>query len=114
MVVARTGTGLVSSRLWQPRGGLHMGAFQTFHQDWIELIKEQTEGRAGDRRQFLAALTALGISPLLCRLSPAYAQAKEIVVVNWGGDAVAAMTKAWAEPFNAKGGPKALVDGAGP
>ena len=91
-----------------------MGADETFQQDCIELLKEQTEGRAVNRRRFLSVIAGLGVSPLVCRLSPAHAQAKEIVVVNWGGDAVAAMTKAWAEPFNAKGGLKAVVDGAGP
>src|SRR5215813_12181687 len=75
-----------------------MGADQTFQQDCIELLKEQTEGRAVNRRHFLAVLAALGVSPLVCRLSPAHAQAKEIVVVNWGGDAVAAMTRPGRSP----------------
>lgn len=91
-----------------------MTSYQTFHEDCVRLLREQTDGRTVNRRTFLAAMTALGLSPSLVRFSPALAQAKEIVVVNWGGDAVAAMTRAWAEPYNAKGSPKAIVDGSGP
>src|SRR5262245_36862217 len=94
------------------RGGPHMGADQTFQQDCIELLKEQTAGRPVNRRHFLAVLAALGVSPLVCRLSPAHAQAKEIVVVNWGGDAVAGVKKVWAESFNARGGKRDEVVGA--
>ena len=87
---------------------------QTFQEDCVELLREQTHGRQVDRRTFMTALAALGVSPALVRLTPAYAQAKEIVVVNWGGDAVPAMTKAWAEPFNKSAAIKAVVDGGGP
>ena len=91
-----------------------MTEIQSFHEDCIALLKEQTEGKAVDRRTFLAVLGALGLSPALAHLTPANAQAKEIVVVNWGGDAVPAFTKAWAEPFMRAGGIKTVVDGAGP
>ena len=92
-----------------------MTRVQSFHEDCIALLREQTEGKTVNRRRFLSVLAALGLSPALLRLTPAHAQAKEIVVVNWGGDAVPAMTKAWAEPFNSKsGGIKAVVDGGGP
>ena len=87
---------------------------QTFEQDCLELLREQTEGRTVNRRGFLSALAILGIAPELFRLTPAYAQAKEIVVVNFGGDAVPAMTKAWAEPFNRTSSVKAVIDGSGP
>ncbi len=80
----------------------------------MELLRTQTEGRTFNRRAFLSALAILGIAPEAFRLSPAYAQAKEIVVVNFGGDAVPAMTKAWAEPFNKTSAVKAVVDGSGP
>ncbi|CAN7703434.1 hypothetical protein [Bosea sp. LjRoot237] len=36
------------------------------------------------------------------RLTPAHAATSEIVVVNWGGDAVLAYDAIWAQPFNAK------------
>lgn len=92
-----------------------MATIQTFQEDCIALLREQTEGKAVDRRRFLSLLAVLGVSPALFKLTPAHAQAKEIVVVNWGGDATAAMTKAWAEPFNKQSSvAKAVVDGSGP
>ena len=87
---------------------------QTFEQDCIELLREQTDGRTFDRRAFLSALAILGVAPELFRLTPAHAQSKEIVVVNFGGDAVPAMTRAWADPFNKTSAVKAVVDGSGP
>ena len=87
---------------------------QTFQQDCAELLREQIEGRTVNRRAFLSALAILGIAPELFRLTPAHAQTKEIVVVNFGGDAVPAMTKAWAEPFNKTSAVKAVIDGSGP
>jgi putative spermidine/putrescine transport system substrate-binding protein len=43
----------------------------------------------------------------------AQAQAKEVVLTNFGGDAVKAMTEAFVDPFKAKGG-KMVIDGSGP
>jgi putative spermidine/putrescine transport system substrate-binding protein len=87
---------------------------QSFAQDCLQLLREQTEGRTVSRRAFLSTLAVLGIAPELFRLTPAYAQSKEIVVVNFGGDAVTAMTKAWADPFNKTSAVKAVIDGSGP
>lgn len=89
-------------------------SIQTFQEDCIDLLRERTEGRPVHRRSFLSALAVLGVSPALFRLTPAHAQAKEIVVVNFGGDAVPAMTKAWADPFNKTSAIKAVIDGAVP
>lgn len=92
-----------------------MTDIQTFQQDCVALLREKYEGRAVNRRSFLALLGALGVAPALFRFSSAAAQTREIVVVNWGGDAVPAMTRAWAEPFNrSAGGLRATVDGGGP
>jgi len=92
-----------------------MTRIQTFAEDTLSLLREQTEGRAVDRRTFLAVLGALGLSPALARLTPASAQAREIVLVNWGGDALKAMAAAWADPYTASaGGTKVVVDGSGP
>ena len=57
----------------------------------------------------------LGAIPVGLRLTPAHAQTGEIVVVNWGGDAVPAYDAIWAQPFNAANpGAKALINGSGP
>ena len=89
-------------------------SIQTFQEDCVELLRERTEGRTVNRRAFLSTLAALGVSPALFRLTPAHAQAREIVVVNFGGDAVPAMQKAWADPFNKTSRIKAVIDGAVP
>lgn len=89
-------------------------SIETFQQDCVELLRERTEGRTVNRRAFLSALAALGVSPALFRLTPAHAQAKELVVVNFGGDAVPAMQKSWADPFNKTSAVKAVIDGAVP
>lgn len=89
-------------------------AVPSFQQDCVELLREQTDGRVVHRRTFLSLLALLGISPALVQMRPAHAQARELVVVNFGGDAVTAMTKAWAEPYNRTASLKAVVDGSGP
>lgn len=89
-------------------------SIQTFQEDCLDLLRQQTEGRLVNRRSFLATLAVLGVSPALFKLTPAHAQVKEIVVVNYGGDAVTAMNQAWAEPFNKTAAIKAVIDGAGP
>ncbi|MEJ0068570.1 MAG: extracellular solute-binding protein [Pseudomonadota bacterium] len=83
--------------------------------DEIARFRALTEGRRYDRRTFLSMCAILGVSAAAARVSPAAAASKEIVLVNWGGDAVAAMHKAWVEPY-AKLRPdaKVVIDGVGP
>lgn len=88
---------------------------QTFAEDCAELLRELTDGKPVRRRTFLAACGALGVSSTLFRFGPAMAAGKEIVLVNWGGDAVTAMAEAFAKPFMASQRDlKVHVDGAGP
>jgi putative spermidine/putrescine transport system substrate-binding protein len=93
---------------------MNQRSIQTFQEDCLDLLRQQTEGHLVNRRGFLSTLAVLGVSPALFRLTPAHAQSREIVVVNYGGDAVTAMTQAWADPFNKTATVKAVVDGAGP
>jgi putative spermidine/putrescine transport system substrate-binding protein len=64
------------------------------------------------RRRFMAAAATATALPILPRLS--YAQAKELVLVNWGGDAIDAYAKAYGEPFEKETGTKVRMDGSGP
>jgi putative spermidine/putrescine transport system substrate-binding protein len=92
-----------------------MEKIQTFAEDCVELLKERTQGRKIERRSFLTMAAALGVSPALYSLRPAFASSDEIVVINWGGDAIAAFTDAFVAPYNAKTkGPKGVVLGEGP
>ena len=58
--------------------------------------------------------TLLGTAALALPWREALA-AREVVVANFGGDALAAYDKAWGEPFRAKHpGVKLVFDGSGP
>jgi len=67
------------------------------------------------RRQFvqLSALVLAG-GPMLLRSSDAFAQAKELVLVNWGGDAITAYDAAYGKPFTEATGIVVKMDGSGP
>ena len=67
------------------------------------------------RRQFtqLSALLLAG-TPLLLRSGNAFAQAKELVLVNWGGDAITAYDAAYGQPFTKETGIVVKMDGSGP
>ena len=67
------------------------------------------------RRQFtqLAALVLAG-TPMLLRSTGAFAQAKELVLVNWGGDAITAYDAAYGQAFTKDTGIVVKMDGSGP
>jgi putative spermidine/putrescine transport system substrate-binding protein len=81
----------------------------------IARFQALTEGRPFDRRRFLSMCAILGLSATAARLTPAAAGATEIVMVNWGGDAVGAMQTAFVDPY-ARRHPdaKVVIDGVGP
>ena len=62
-------------------------------QNDIERFVHNTEGRIYSRRVFFGMCAALGIAPAVARLTPAMADQKELVLVNWGGDAVRGMNR---------------------
>jgi putative spermidine/putrescine transport system substrate-binding protein len=67
------------------------------------------------RRQFtqLAGLALAG-APMLLRSSDAFAQAKQLVMVNWGGDAITAYDAAYGQAFTKETGIVVKMDGSGP
>ncbi len=69
------------------------------------------EGRL-TRRGFISAMAALGILPALG--SKALAQAKELVVVNWGGRPTEVLQEVLGDTYTAATGVKVIVDGSGP
>ncbi|MBZ9674805.1 ABC transporter substrate-binding protein [Mesorhizobium sp. ES1-1] len=80
---------------------------------------EALSGRAGrgeiSRRQFaqMAALVLAG-TPMLLRSTKAFAAAKELVLVNWGGDAITAYDAAYGQAFTKETGIVVKMDGSGP
>ena len=92
-----------------------MEKIQTFAEDCAELLGERLARGGVDRRGFLMACAALGLSPLTFGVKSASAQTKEIVLCNAGGDMASAMQRAFAEPFMKKyANFKVVVDGSNP
>lgn len=95
---------------------------QSFAQDCAEILREDLVAGRIDRRTFMKGLLALGLLPAALGGSGAFARAamaqtakpKEVVLANFGGDAVPAFTDAFAKPFEAKEGVKLVIDGSGP
>lgn len=92
---------------------------QSFHADCIQLLHEQMGRGRIDRRTFLKLGAALGLAPALASalggIREAHAQAKEIVMVNWGGLAATAFGRFYGEPFQNKNpGIKVVQDTSGP
>lgn len=82
-----------------------------FQKDLFEILKEKRKTGQIDRRAFLTGLAALGLVP--AGLKPAFALNGELVLVNWGGDAVPAFEAAFTKSFAAKSGLSVTVDGSG-
>lgn len=67
--------------------------------------------RAVDRRGFLAVAAGLGLAPLLPSLS--YADVKELVILNWGGETGKALFEVFLDPFCKEVSLEPAQDGAG-
>jgi putative spermidine/putrescine transport system substrate-binding protein len=82
-------------------------------EDWLTLLRAAECGTLS-RRAFITAVAATTAAPVALRSNMSFAQAKELVLVNWGGDAITAYTKAYGEPFEKETGIKVKMDGSGP
>jgi len=73
---------------------------EAFQRDCIEILADKVKRGEMTRRRFaqLAAMLVAG-APLALRTGGAAAQAKQLVFVNWGGDAITAYDKAYGQPF---------------
>lgn len=89
-----------------------MTQYQTHAQDCVEILKEQHRAGRLSRRQVLAGATALGLLPLAGH--QAQAQSGELVIANWGGDAVAHFGSAFGPAVEKELGLKVVIDGGGP
>jgi putative spermidine/putrescine transport system substrate-binding protein len=94
-----------------------MTEIKSYAEDCAERLADGLrEGRLS-RRQFVNGLALLGIAGAGSTLSGrvmAAGQVKEVVLSNWGGDAVEAFRKAFAVPFEQSTGIKMAIDGSGP
>lgn len=67
-----------------------------------------------ERRQFLALCAIAGVVPHLVAIGDAEAAANEIVMWNWGGDAVKCHTESFGDPFTKDTGLGFKIDTSGP
>lgn len=81
----------------------------------LEVLSSQAARGEISRRRFtqIAALLLAG-APAVIRPSRLFAQAKELVLVNWGGDAMTAYDEAYGQPFAKETGVVVKMDGSGP
>lgn len=89
----------------------------SFQADLAEIAAAEVKAGRLSRRDFLTLLAAAGSVPALSALTgsnPASAQANEIVLANFGGDAINGMSEAWGKPFTADSGIPVRVDGGSP
>ena len=86
-----------------------------FEKDCLEILADKARRGGLSRRQFaqLAAI-ALGGAPLALRSTGALAADKQLVLVNWGGDAIKAYDQAFGQPFFKETGIEVKEDGTGP
>lgn len=70
------------------------------------------EAKRFGRRALLGAAAGIGMAPFLARR--AMAAVPDVVVCNWGGEAIKAFTDAFVTPYQAASGGKMLLDGSGP
>lgn len=83
-----------------------------FKADLIEIAAERYKSGRLSRRGFVSAMGALGLVPLLG--SRAQAQATELVVCNWGGQASEILAQILGQAYEAETGIPVRVDGEGP
>ena len=87
------------------------GAFQ---RDQFEILAARAKAGRISRRDFNLGLAVLLGTSALGLGSRANAQTKELVMVNWGGDAMTAYDAAYGKPFQEETGITIRQDGSGP
>ena len=86
----------------------------SYARDCLALAAERLAKGEISRRSFLTCAAVLGTFPLIGTQDRARAAAREVVIVNWGGDSIPAYTKAFGEPYEKETGVKVALDGTGP
>jgi putative spermidine/putrescine transport system substrate-binding protein len=86
-----------------------------FQKDCLEILTSKVERGEISRRRFgqLAALTLAG-APFALRSASVRAADRQLVLVNWGGDAIKAYDQAYGQPFLKSTGIEVKEDGTGP
>ncbi|MDQ0314128.1 ABC transporter substrate-binding protein [Amorphus orientalis] len=86
-----------------------------FQRDCADILLQKLEKGEISRRRFAQGLgLLLGTSALGLRATTASAADKDLVFVNWGGDAIDAMQEAFGKKFTEATGIQVKYDGSGP
>lgn len=93
---------------------LEEASASSYGRDCLELLAERLQRKEIDRRTFIRAASLLGALPLVALSDEAAAQAKELVLVNWGGESIPAYKKAFGDSFEQATGIRVTYDGSGP
>ncbi|MGO4338454.1 ABC transporter substrate-binding protein [Labrys sp. KB_33_2] len=88
---------------------------EAFQKDCLEILASKVEAGQISRRRFaqLAAMVLAG-APFALRADPARADGGQLVLVNWGGDAIKAYDAAYGQSFLKDTGITVKEDGSGP
>ncbi|WP_029978511.1 ABC transporter substrate-binding protein [Pseudomonas sp. PH1b] len=86
---------------------------QRIVEDVLEIARERGQGAGISRRSFNQSLLLLGALAAAGPWQRALSAGGNVVVSNWGGDAVSAFEKSYAG-FNQASGHKLQIDGSGP
>jgi putative spermidine/putrescine transport system substrate-binding protein len=84
-----------------------------FQQDCLEILIRRAAAGEISRRDFVKASSLLLSVPLTMRARMAFA-ADQLILANWGGDAIQAYTDAFGVPFTEATGIQVRIDGSGP
>lgn len=84
-----------------------------FKMDGLEILAMRAAKGEIRRRDFVKGAALLMATPLALRATTAFA-ADNLVVANWGGDALTAYKDAFADVFNKTAGMGLTIDGSGP
>ena len=86
-----------------------------FQKDCLDILAGKVERGEISRRRFAQlAATLLAGAPFALRAGSARAAEKQLVLVNWGGDAIKAYDAAFGQPFFKETGITVKEDGTGP
>lgn len=85
-----------------------------FENDCIQILTERARNGSISRRNFVKAMGFFAALPLAARMGVSWAADRNLVIVNWGGDAIDAYRNAWAKSFTKETGIDVKIDGSGP
>lgn len=84
-----------------------------FKRDRADIARADYEAGHISRRRFLEICAWVGVAPAVLTAKGARAE-QELVICNWGGDAINAYYNNWGKPFEAAQNVKVSIDGSGP